>query len=110
MTSKRVKVPQANTSSSTTQEAAPAQLVSEVFDCLLEAGRSELAGLLAVLLKASSKSALEAVRDAASLLVMLVCWLRAKSESEKPERWKAQERAASSNRVCATETSCSVLL
>ena len=67
MTSKRVKVQQANTSVNAPQEAAPAQLVSEVFDCLLEAGRSELAGLLAVLLKASSKSALEATRRSSAV-------------------------------------------
>ena len=75
-------MPQANTGVNAPQEAAPAQLVSEVFDCLLEAGRSELAGLLAVLLKASSKSALEAVRDAAIKRGVMV------AANSKPSRFQ----------------------
>lgn len=43
-------------------EPAPAALVTEVFDLLLESSRKELAALLSVLVKASGKQALEAVR------------------------------------------------
>jgi len=59
MTSKRAKVELDR------ETAAPARLVAEVYDLLLEAGRKQLEALLAVFVKASSKQALEAVRDEA---------------------------------------------
>jgi len=60
MANKRTRAPEA-----TQAAAAPASLVTEVFDCLMQASRKELAQLLTVLVKASSAIVLEQVRDVA---------------------------------------------
>ena len=49
----------------TTEEAATASLVTQVYDCMMQTSRKQLAQLLALLVKGSSESLLERVRDEA---------------------------------------------